>query len=171
MQEVFISLAGAQNLLMDTALGGLTGGTANASGTYTVITDSPAGYQLTIEAENSPAMQKGADTIPDYNDGGTADTAFTVGSTEALFGYTVNGVDTHQYFLDSAGACGSGSADSAFTCWTGLSTTTQVVAVSSAANQPTGATTTVHFRVGIGANAGVIAGEYVATTTITALPL
>jgi len=171
MQEVFLSLAGGVDLVMDTTLGGLTGGTSNASGTYTVITDSPAGYQLTIEAVNAPAMQKGLDSIADYADGGTADTAFVVGSTDALFGYTVDGTDTSQYFLDSAGTCGSGSTDSSFTCWTGLSTTAKLVAQSAAANQPAGATTTVHFRVGIGGNAGVIAGEYVATTTITALPL
>lgn len=171
MQEVFISLAGAEDLVMDTALGGLTGGTSNASGTYTVVTDSPSGYQLTIEAESSPAMQKGVDSIADYDDGGVADTAFTVGSTEALFGYTVDGVDTAQYFLDNAGTCGSCSTDSSFACWSGLDTSPHTVAESSAANQPAGATTTLHFRVGIGANAGVIAGEYVATTTITALPL
>lgn len=171
MQEVFLSLAGTEDLVMDTELGGLTGGTSNASGTYTVITDSPSGYQLTIEAANSPAMQKGPDTIADYDDGGVADTAFTVGSTEALLGYTVDGLDTSQYFLDFTGTCGSGSTDSSFACWTGLDTVPQTIADSSTANQPNGATTTVHFRVGIGGNAGVIAGEYVATTTITALPL
>lgn len=171
MQEVFLSLAGVADLTMDTALGGLTGGTSNASGTYTVVTDSPAGYQLTIEAQNAPAMQKGLDSIADYQDGGVADTVFTVGATEALFGYTVDGVDTSQYFLDSAGSCGSGATDSSFTCWTGLDTVAQTVAQGAAANQPGGATTTIHFRVGIGGDAGVIAGEYVATTTITALPL
>ena len=171
MQEIFLSLGGAADLTMDTALGGLTGGTSNASGTYAVTTDNPAGYQLTVEAQNAPAMQKGADSIADYNDGGVADTTFTVGSTEALFGYTVDGVDTSQYFLDSAGTCGIGSTDSSFACWTGLGTTPHTVAQSASANQPAGATTTVHFRVGIGGNAQVIAGEYVATTTITALPL
>jgi hypothetical protein len=171
MQEIFLSLAGVNDLVMDTAIGGITGGTSNASGTYTVTTDNPAGYQLTIAAENSPAMQKGADSIADYNDGGVADTAFAVGASDALFGYTVDGVDTSQYFLDSAGTCGSGSTDSSFACWTGLNTTPKTVAQGSVANQPAGATTTLHFRVGIGGNAGVAAGEYIATTTITALPL
>jgi hypothetical protein len=171
MQGVFISLAGAENLVMDTALGGLTGGVSNASGTYTVITDSPSGYQLTIEAENAPAMQKGVDTITDYVDGGTAEYTFTFGATEALFGFTVDGVDATQYFLDSVGTCGSGSTDGSFTCWTGLSTSDRSIAESSGSNHPDGATTTVHFRVGIGGNAGVVAGEYYATTTVTALPL
>jgi hypothetical protein len=171
MQEVFISLAGAEDLVMDTALGGLTGGTSNASGTYTVVTDSPSGYQLTIEAQNSPAMQKGSDSIADYDDGGTPDTTFTYGPTEAVFGYTVDGVDTSFYFLEFAGICGASGTDLADTCWAGLDTVAQTVAESTSANHPNGATTTIHFRVGIGANAGVIAGEYVATTTITALPL
>lgn len=171
MQDVFVSLAGAADLVMDTELGGITGGTANASGTYTVITDSPAGYQLTIAADNTPALQKGSDSIADYADGGVADTAFTVGSGQAFFGYTVNGTDTAQYFLDSSGTCGTGSTDSAFTCWTGLSTAPRVVAQSTTNNQPAGTATTLHFRTEVGTNAGVIAGEYVATTTITALPL
>jgi len=171
MQEVFISLTGAANLDMVTSLGGVTGGASNASGTYTVITDSPSGYQLTIEAENAPAMQKGADTIADYADGGTADAVFTVGSSSAVFGYTVDGADTSQYFLDSAGTCGTGSTDSASTCWTGLNTSPRTIAESPTSNQPDGATTTVHFRVGIDSGAAVIAGEYVATTTVTALPL
>lgn len=171
MQEIFLSLSGATDLVMDTALGGLTGGTANASSTYTVVTDNPAGYQLTIVAQNNPAMQKGADSIADYDDGGVADTTFTITATDALFGYTVDGVDTSQYFLDSAGTCGSGTTDSSFACWTGLDTVARTVAQSAAANQPAGATTTLHFRVGIGGNAAVPAGEYIATTTITALPL
>ena len=172
MQEIFLSLAGVADLTMDTALGGLTGGTSNASGTYTVVTDNPAGYQLTIEAQNAPAMQKGPDSIADYDDGGAADVAFTVGATDALFGYTVDGVNTSQYFLGGgAGTCGIGSGDGSFNCWTGLDTTPHTIAQSSSANQPDGATTTVHFRMGIGGNAFVVAGEYVATTTITALPL
>lgn len=171
MQAVSISLAGAADIVMDSELGGITGGTTNASGTYTVITDNPAGYQLTIAAENAPAMQKGADSIADYVDGGVADNAFTVGSGQAFFGYTVDGADTSQYFLDNGSNCGSGSTDSLFTCWTGMAITPRAIAQSSAANQPAGATTTVHFRVGVGTNAGVPPGEYVATTTITALPL
>lgn len=171
LEKITISLTGGTNLVMDSGLGGISGGTSNGSGTYTVITNSPTGYQLTIEAENSPAMQKGPDSIADYIDGGTADTTFTVGSAEAFFGYTVDGVDTSQYFLDASGTCGSGSTDSLFTCWTGLSTTSHTVAEATSANQPDGATTTVHFRVGVGAGANVIAGEYIATTTITALPL
>ena len=154
MQEVFISLAGTENLVMDTSLPGLTGGTSNASGTYIVITDSPAGYQLTIEAENAPAMQNGPYSIADYDDGGVADYVFTLGSGESLFGFSVDGEDTDQYFLDTAGTCGVGTTDSVLSCWTGLSTTPRAVAVSTGSNHPLGATTTVFFRVGVDGNAG-----------------
>lgn len=171
MQEVFLSLASTGDVIMSPDLPGLTGGTSNGSTTFTVVTDSPAGYQLTIEAENDPAMQSGANTIADYNEGADPDFSFLTGSADAHLGFTPEGADLVQSFLDDGGACNVGSLDTSLACWAGLSTTAIVVAEGSGANQPSGATTTVHFRVGIGSGAGVETGVYTATTTVTALPL
>jgi len=171
MQEVFISLASTGNVVMDTDLPGLTGGVSNGSTTFTVITDSPSGYQLTIEAENSPAMQSGANTIADYNAGPEPDFSFITGGTDAHLGFSPEGVDIVQAFRDDGGACNTDTQDTALACWDGLSTTAAVISESTSSNHPDGATTTVHFRVGIGSNAGVITGLYTATSTVTALPL
>lgn len=172
MQEVYISLASTGNVIMSGDLPGLTGGTSNGSSTFTVITDSPSGYSLSIQAENSPAMNKGANFIDDYNASGTADFAFTVSSGQALFGFTPEGVDIVSGFLDNGtNACNTGSTDTAFACWDGLSTSTRTIATGIGANHPAGATTTVNFRVGLGGNNTVEAGVYIATTTVTALPL
>lgn len=172
MQEVFISLASAGDVVMSPDLPGLTGGTANGSTTFTVITDSPSGYSLTIEAENSPAMQNGPYSIADYNAGVDPDPSFLIIGGAASFGFTPEGVDVVQKFLDdNGGTCNSGSYNNTLTCWDGLATTAIPIAAGIGSNHPNGATTTVRFRVGIGSGAGVIAGVYTATSTVTALPL
>jgi hypothetical protein len=172
MQEVYVSLSVSGDVAMSPSLPGLTGGDSNGSTTLTVITDSPSGYQLTISAENNPAMQSGSNSIADYDDGGTADFTFAIGTTDAHLGYSPEGVDIAQKFLDNnAGTCGVGSFDAPLSCWDGLSTSDVVFATGAGTNHPSGATTTLNFRVGIGGGAGVETGVYTATTTVTALPL
>lgn len=171
MQEVFISLASTGDVVMAPALPGITGGTSNGSTTFTVITDSPSGYQLTIEAENSPAMQSGANTIADYDAGAEPDFSFIIGGTDAHLGYSPDGVDVVSTFLDDGGTCAIGSLNTSLACWDGLDTAATAIAEGSSSNHPTGATTTVNFRVGIGSSAEVVSGVYTATSTVTALPL
>jgi hypothetical protein len=174
MQSAFLSMSDPTNVIMTPELGGLTGGTSTGSTTVTVTTDNAAGYQMTIAAASAPAMQLvgGSDTIANYNDAGTTDFTFTFGATDALFGLTVTGVDSASaYTEDGASGCGGGGSVETLNCWAGASTTAQVIATGSGGNQPGGATTTIHFQVGIGGNASVPAGVYTATTTLTAYPL
>lgn len=172
MQEVYMSLSSAADITLAASLGGLTGGVSTESITVLAITDSPAGYQLTLRAVNSPAMQSGVNTIADYvPSGAVPDFVFTTDPTDAHVGYSPEGVHTVARFKDNGSVCGSGALEATQRCWDGLSTTARVIANSSAANHPSGATTTVRFQVGIGANINVIAGSYVATTTLTAIPL
>lgn len=172
MQEVFLSLAlSSGEVAMSPDLPGITGGTSNGSTTLTVITDSPSGYQLTIQAENNPAMQSPAHSIDDYNAGAIPDFSFVTGSSQSHFGYTPEGVDVTQEFLDNGGTCGVGTQDTTLACWDGMSTAARAIAEGAGSNHPAGATTTVHFRVGLGGSAGVSPGVYTATTTVTALPL
>ncbi|USN88109.1 MAG: hypothetical protein H6779_01530 [Candidatus Nomurabacteria bacterium] len=171
MQEVFISITTVPDVVM-TSLGGLTGGESNGSTSVSVMTDSPSGYQLTIAAENNPAMQKGVDTISDYIPTASPDPdmSFTYGTTDTYFGFSPQGNDVTQRWLNDTSNCNIGSNSTALTCWDGLSTTNKTIA-QGAANQPSGATTTLYFKVGIGSEAGAIAGDYVATSTLTAVPL
>ena len=171
MQEVYLAMTAAADVVMDTSIGGITGGTSNGSTTVTVTTDSLAGYQLTIQAENNPAMQKGADSIADYVPGGVPDFTFTTLPTVAHLGYSPEGSDLVQRFLDDGGACGVGSGDVPSACWDGLSTTATPIASASTANHPAGTATSIRFRVGIGGSVNQPEGTYVATTTLTALPL
>lgn len=170
LQEIYLSLSGADPVTMSPDLPGISGGAANGSTTVTVLTDNPAGYQLTIEADRTPAMQRadGA-SIADYDAGGTADFAFTTPAGTARFGYSPEGVDVAAAFLDTGIVCGTGSLETAGSCWDGLATAPVTIAESAAANHPAGATTTVQFRLEIN-DTVVESGLYTATTTITALP-
>jgi len=170
--EVFMSLAGSANVVMSPEIAGLTGGTSNGSTTFTVITDSPTGYEVTIQSSAAPAMQSvGGASIANYNLGDTSDFAFTIPSASAVFGFSPEGVDVADAFLDDTSTCGVGTSETAGACWAGVSTTPVTIAESTSPNQPVGATTTIQFQVGIASGGGVESGVYTATTTITALPL
>ncbi len=172
MQEVFMSLSAVSTINLTPNLGGVSGGTSNGSTTVVVITDSPSGYQLTIKVGNTPAMQSGAASIADYVPvGAQPDYLFITDPTDAQLGYSPEGIHVAARFRDNGSACGVGSGDVALRCWDGLATTSKTIATAAVANQPAGATTTINFRVGIGGSVGVTPGLYVATTTLTALPL
>lgn len=173
MQEVYLSISTPDNVLMTGSLPGITGGESNGSTTVHVLTDSPSGYQVTIQAEAAPAMRKGVDTIADYipDSAPEADFIFTTAVNEAHFGFSPQGPDAAPYFLNDGDECGSGSQSTLLRCWDGLTITPSIIAVGAGANHPIGATTTLQFKVGLGGGIVVPPGTYVATTTLTALPL
>lgn len=173
MQEVYVSMTAPSNVFMTPDIGGLVGGESNGSTTVHVVTDSPSGYGLTIVAENDPAMQKGVDTIADYAPvAADPDTWFATDASEAHFGFSPFGPDTVTRFLENGGSCNQGGGSATTTaCWDGLSTSEATVASDTNSNHPTGATTTVYFKVGVGGSVGLVPGFYYATTTLTALAL
>lgn len=172
MHEVFISLSGASAVTLSPTIPGLGGGYSNGSTTVTVMTDSSSGYQLTISASQNPAMQKDADSIADYvPSGANPDFTFTTGIADAHLGYSPQGVDTVQRFRDDGATCNTSSGNTDLACWDGLSTTNETISLSTSANNPTGATTTVNFKVGIGGSVLQPPGTYTATTTLTAISL
>lgn len=172
MQQVYIAITPAADVVMSPSLGGLTGGTSNGSSSVIVTTDNPAGYYLTYQASGTPAMRSPLDSIDDYAQGVDADYAFAVVSNEARFGFSPSGADITSYFKDNGALCGVGTLDTALACWVGFASDgATTIAEGTDANHPNGATTTIHFRVGVGSGAGILDGLYTATTTLTALPL
>jgi hypothetical protein len=172
MQEVFISMTAPDPVVMTPNILGITGGTANGSTSVSVLTDSSGGYELTISAESAPAMQKGGDTIADYVPVANPDPdfSFLTSPTTAHFGFSPEGPDIDNRFRDDGLLCNASTGDTALACWDGLGTSNKVIA-RGAANQPNGATTTLNFRLVVGGSIVVPAGDYFATTTLTALPL
>jgi len=172
MHEVYISLSGFAAVVLSPSIPGISGGFSNGSTTVTVVTDSASGYELLVSSSQAPAMQDGANTIADYVPGGIVpDYTFTTDPADAHLGYTPEGADVVTYFRNSGATCGTGTSDDTLACWEGLSTTPRQVAVSQSANHPSGATTTLNFRVGVGGAVLQPPGTYTATTTITALSL
>jgi hypothetical protein len=171
MLESYISLSTIANTPLTPALG-LAGGTSNGSSTFTVVTDNRAGYRVTIHASNTPALRSGANSIANYApSGANPDFTFTVPANTARFGFSPEGVNVATRFRDNGSVCSTGSGDTVLACWDMVSTTPVEIVRGTAANHPTGATTTLRFRVGIGSSAAVTAGSYIATTTVTAITL
>ncbi len=172
MQESYISLSGFAAVAMSPSIPGISGGFSNGSTTVLVVTDSMSGYLLQVASSQSPAMQTGSDTIADYvPQGSDPDYNFVTNAADAHFGYSPEGVDIVTRFMDDGAACNTGVGDTVLVCWDGLSTTDQTVARRTSANNPTGSTTTLNFRVGVGDSALQPPGLYTATTTLTALTL
>lgn len=168
----FISMTAVSSVSMLPSIPGISGGIANGSTTVTVTTDSPAGYQMTIASSQSPAMQKGADSIADYVPAGNPDFAFSTNATDSHLGYSPSGVDVTSRFKDNGAVCGTGGTqETNLACWDGLSTSAVEIVRRTSANTPNGSTTTVNFRVGIGGSVVQTAGTYTATTTLTAISL
>lgn len=173
MQSVFLSMTVPDDVVMTPNILGITGGTATGSTAVSVLTDSPSGYELLIAAESAPAMRKGSDTIADYAPVATPnpDFSFVTSPTDAHFGFSPEGGDIVDRFRDDGLTCNpGGGGDTMLACWDAIGTSNKLIA-SGPANQPNGATTTLNFRIEVGGGIVVPAGDYFATTTLTALPL
>lgn len=175
MNTNFISMTLSADVVMSPSLGGVTGGTSNGLASTTVVTDSAAGYELSIKASSSPAMQGNAtsDFIADYvRDGAAPDYTFAVAAGNAEFGFSPEGTDvTNEYKDDGAANCNTGSSETVDQCWSGLSTSDEIIARRTSNNTPTGTKTTIKFRLTIGASALKTEDTYTATTTLTAVSL
>lgn len=173
MQDVFISLTQPDPVTLSPAIPGVSGGTSTGSTTLTVTTDNPAGYDIEIAATADPAMQTAgsAATIADYVPSGASDFTFTTASSQAHLGYNVVSSAAATQFINDGSSCGSGGLNTSVNCWDGLDTTGAVIASAGTANHPTGTDIVIHFQVGVGDNVVQPPGTYVATTTVTAIPL
>ncbi|MCX6712851.1 MAG: hypothetical protein NTY66_01435 [Candidatus Vogelbacteria bacterium] len=162
-----------QNIILAPELGGLTGGTSTGATQITVTTDSPAGYLITLQAEDSPAMQSDYDTIADYSpQSSDPDYELNLVAGQSFLAFTPEGSDIVDRFRDGGGICGViGGSDSANRCWDGMAVTSKTIVNRTSRTEPDGATTTLRFSVGVGVNRVQVAGTYLATSTITALAL
>jgi hypothetical protein len=173
MQSGYIALTAAADVILSPAIGGITGGTSNGSTAFNVTTDNPGGYEVTIKASSSPALQSDLGSFADYTLAGAApDFTFSIAATDSEFGFSPEGTDIASRYKDSGGNCNQpAGGDTADKCWDPLSTTAKTIVSRSSGNHPNGATTTLKFRAQSGTSHLQVEGVYTATTTITALPL
>jgi hypothetical protein len=167
-----ISITAVADVLMDTSVAGITGGTSNGSTTVTVTTDSTGGYQLTIQASTSPALVSGSNYFADYTQAGAnPDFTFSIATTDSEFGFTPEGTDVVAFFLDDGSTCNTGALNTADACWSPLSTSATIISTGTGNNSPLGTATVLKFRAASGSSHFQVEGTYVATTTVTAIAL
>ena len=173
MEEATIALSSPGNIDMG-SLRGIVEDTADGSGAWIATTDSSGGYELSIRTSQTPAMQQvgGSADLSDYTPAGAdPDFEFSIDSTTAAFGYSIEGDDTAERFRDNGSSCNTGSQVTADRCWDGLATSDAVIAASSGANHPDGTETTVKLRAMNGEDHLLPAATYEATIIITAVAL
>ena len=173
-----------QNVVMDTPLTGLTGGTSNGSTTFSVATNNPNGYTVAIRFANA-----GSGNAMAYNSSPT-DTFITNGpgtvsfdfdppaaNSPALFAYTVDGAHAAQTFRSTASTCdsGAGSTDgeSCFLMQSTITTNEEIMRRTSASAGGDGDSLDLYFRVVVGQDPDPVlpSGTYTATATLTAQEL
>ena len=176
MNGVVLSVVPPSNVIMTPNIGGITGGTSNGSTTFTVTTDDPAGYSSTIQAPNSPALvniSSSSNSFADYAPGtpSLVLTTATIPNTASAFAFSPQGTDADQRFLNNGATCNTGALSTALTCWDGLTLAPKNIADRTSANSPSGVATTLYFRAISGTHNLQVSGTYVATTTLTVIPL
>jgi hypothetical protein len=177
MEGASISITSPANVTLTPNISGLTGGNAYGTSTWTVITNNNTGFNMTLKASSSPALQGNTqgDSFANYTLTGTTTPEYTwsVAVSAAEFGYTVepaSTTDAVQDFLDNgASLCGTGSSQTSYTCWLEASTTAKTIINRSTETNAAGQAESVGFRAQSGSSAFKIQDTYTATTTATAV--
>lgn len=173
LEESVIAISGGAAVTLLPNIGGISGGSAVGTTSLTVMTDSFSGYSLDIRADTSPALRSASDSFSDYGPdlAGTPDYNWSISSDTSEFGFSPEGIDIVQKFLDDAvGNCNEpGGYDTPDKCWYGLSTSEEAIAYSNSSNHPAGTETTIKFKAESGAAHLQEAGGYEATITVTAV--
>jgi hypothetical protein len=166
------------NVNMVGSISGVTGGTATGTTQFVVLSNNASGYKVTIDFENNAgdhAMMgdiDGGDEIRNYAAGAGTPTPNLNASTAAQFAYSVHSsssADTAPAFWFSAGACNAGTGSATGKCWKSPSDGTPVDVVDKGLASPTGATSTLFFKVRVPSGAVPVptAQTYTATATLS----
>ncbi len=155
-------------------MSGITAGEGNASSTWTVVTDNPAGYTLAVKSSTNPAMKSSTygSYFADYTPAGAnPDITFSIPSTVSEFAFSPEGTHILQRYKDDGGSCNTGVLDTADACWDGFTTSDVNIASGVSSNTPAGTPTTIKYKAAVGSDKIQDAGAYSATITVTATTL
>lgn len=172
-QLTYLAISNGSDVTMSPAIAGVSGGAGTGSTVWTVTTDNPAGYSLLIRADTNPALRSISSDFADYTTAGAApDYNWTVAAADSEYGFTPEGADIIQRYLDNGSSCDSiGGSDTADKCWDKLTTSDQQIATSATGNHPSGTTTTVKMQAEVGSSHIQPNGTYEANITVTAVAL
>lgn len=172
MDAVYIAIGAVANVTLSPSINGSVGGVANGAASVQVTTNNSLGYELYIQASSSPALVSGSDSFADYTPvGSNPDFTFSVPVSTSEFAMSPEGLHVVQKYKDDGASCNTGALETSFACWGPLSTSNELISSGSASNYPSGTITTIRFRAESGTSNLQPAGNYTATTTVTALPL
>lgn len=152
MQEVYLSISAPGDITMTGNIQSLAGGVATGEMSWIIITDNPAGYNLSVKSDStSPAMQGQiyGDTFVDYTpaSSGTPDYSWSIADSTTEFGFSPEGSHIVQKFKDNGvDTCNTGSSDTSDKCWYGFSTSNETIANSYSSNHPSGTSTTIKLK-------------------------
>lgn len=168
-----ISISAPSDVTLSGAITTESGGQANGSVVWTVITDNSAGYTLAIKAAASPAFVSSSNSFADYTpvSGSDPDYTWSVDDNVKEFGFTPEGTDIVAKYKDNGASCNTGSGNTASACWDDLTTSDQTISQRASATGGSGVSTTVRFRAEAGASSAPAAGTYTASITVTATAL
>lgn len=171
MQESYIAISAAADISLSN-ISGVIAASSTASTSWSVVTDSVAGYELSVKATSTPALQASAGySFADYEDFGVPDFTLSVPATTSMFAFSPEGTDIVQLYQDNGATCNIASGDTTHRCWDGFSTSDTLIASSATSNHPGGATTTLVVAAENGSNHIQEAGDYTATLVVTAVAL
>lgn len=174
-----------QNVVMDTALTGLTGGTSNGSTTFSVATNNPNGYTVGIRFDDTGstgcAMRYNSDNTVCIGNGPSSvsfDLDPPASNQPAEFAYTVDSAYAEQTFLsDGVSACndsgGSTNGERCFLMQSSIATDEIIMRRTEASAGGSGDSMDLYFRVVVGQDPNPVlpSGTYTATATLTATEL
>ena len=172
MDEVYLSISTPGPITLAPNIGGVTGGSATGNGTWTVKTDSPAGYYLSIRATSSPAMQSSSASFADYTpaSAGTPDYSWNILSADSEFGFSpYNASSQIAKYKNNDSDCNAGSNITDEKCWYGLATVDEQIANKASRTDIVGEETKINFKAEVNTSALQTAGTYTATVVVTAV--
>lgn len=171
MQEVYLAVSAPSDLSLG-SISGITGVGSEGTVAWQVTTDNVAGYQMTIQASSSPALSSAGDSFTDYQPSTSdPDYNFTVPTSSSVFGFSPEGSDVINRFRDNGVDCNTGTLETSGKCWSGFSTTPQLIVERNSGNQPNGTSTVVRMKAQNGTSHLQTAGNYSASITVTVTSL
>lgn len=173
MEDYYLSMTVSPDLALLPSLQGLSGGIASSTGTWTVMTDCPCGYSLSIRATGSPALRSGVNSFADYTPGtaNIPDLEWNIAAANSEFGYSpYNALSQAAKFKNDGGECNAGSSADQEKCWLNLGTTNETIANKQSRTSVAGEDTDITFRAEINSSGGAqVSGTYSAAVVVTAI--